>query len=994
MSVMPLNAWSVHRLPHALAVAAFLACTAVPTWAQKETSALAGAPSSAPVPASATAGTPAPQTTAARATQARFVRELGGISEYRLPNGLQVLLFPDDAQSTTTVNITYRVGSRHESPGEYGMAHLLEHLMFKGTPRHRDIAEVFAKRGMRFNGTTTTDRTNYFSNFNADPATLDFALTLEADRMLNSFIAKSDLDKEMTVVRNEYERGENEPFQVLNKRVLGAAYDWHNYGHDTIGPKSDIENVPIERLQAFYKRYYRPDNATLMVAGRFDAARTLTRISQLFGGLRNPPTTVPRPYTVEPPHDGERTVVVRRVGGQPILMSYYHVPAMAHPDSAPLLVLGLMLSMQPSGQLYKDLVESKLTLAAGLTGLGSADPGGIRAFAVLPPDADQAAVEQRLLDIVEGRTGKPFEESELVRVRELALMSYREQMKNPEALIQQISSLGATDWRLLFQLMEDIPKVTLADVERVRKAYLRPANRTLGRYLPADKVERVDIPAAPPLDARLAGLQGPPKVEEGERFDPTPAHLAERTVSRRLPSGIEFMALNKRTRANAVQLEMQLRWGERNETFRHRGTDLVARLMEEGTPTLTKQVLQDRLVQLRADLSISSEDQGATVRISAEKDTLLEVLRMAADLMQHPLLPQDAFDRSQKASLAGLEGQRQDLETLRQAAVRDHYNRARGVTLGDPDYLMSTDEQVAQLKATTLEDVKAFHAQYWSAKEARVAVVGAVPDGIDTAVEQLFGTWKKPQAPAYVRYEAKADRIPAARFDAQAKDKANAAMRWRLDFALNDRDADYLPLMVATHILGGGSLENRLSVSIRQKAGLSYGVGASLSAPHFGDDAELVIDGSFAPQNRDQVLSLVKDELARMGRDGITEAELNRAKTDILASLRQGRADDSNLAAALLGMAERGDTWKTVAERDAALQAVTVDKVNAAWRKRIAVDGFVVSTVGDFKDAAKASPAASPSPAAPSSAPTPAAAPSRAPAATSTTTTEGKTQVD
>ncbi|WAC75973.1 pitrilysin family protein [Roseateles sp. SL47] len=931
-----------------------LACGVSAGWAQRSGGETAAAPSTPSATTTTAAPTTAAPTTAKaiRVGQATFVRELGGISEYRLPNGLQVLLFPDDAQSTTTVNITYRVGSRHESPGEYGMAHLLEHLMFKGTPRHRDLAEVFARRGMRFNGTTTSDRTNYFSNFNADPVTLDFALSLEADRMLNSFIAKSDLDKEMTVVRNEFERGENEPFEVLSKRVQAAAYDWHNYGHDTIGPKSDIENVPIDKLQAFYKRYYRPDNATLMVAGRFDAKATLARISQLFSPLRNPATPVPRPYTVEPPQDGERTVVVRRVGGQPILLAYYHVPAMAHPDSAPLLVLGLMLSLQPSGQLYKELVEPKLALAAGLTGLGAADPGGIRAYAVLPPDADKAAVEQRLLDIVEGRSNKPFEASELTRVRELALMSYRDQMKNPEALIQQISSLGATDWRLLFQLMEDLPKVTLADVERVRQAYLRPANRTLGRYLPAAQAERVEIPAAPPLEARLAGLQGPPKVEEGERFDPTPEHLLARTVTRRLPSGMELNTLSKRTRGNTVQLEMQLRWGERNETFQRKGTDLVARLMDEGTPTLSKQALQDRLVQLRANLSISSGDQGATLRISAEKDSLLEVLKMAADLMQHPLLPQAAFDRAQKAGQAGLEAQRQELETLRQQAVREHYNRARGVKLGDPDYLMTTDEQVAQLKSTTLEDIKNFHARYWSANQARVAVVGAVPEGLDTALDQLFGHWKKPDAPAYVRDVPKADQIPAARFDAIARDKANAEMRWRLDFALNDRDPDYLPLMVAAHILGGGSLENRLSVSVRQKAGLSYGVRASMWAPHFGDDADLIIGGTFAPQNREQVLALVKQELERMGRDGITEAELNRTKTDLLEGLRQSRADDARLSDVLLTMSDQGETWKTAAEREAKLRALTVAQVNEAWRKRIKVDGFVISTVGDFKDKA------------------------------------------
>ena len=177
-----------------------------------------------------------------RVGQAQFVREMGGISEYRLPNGLQVLLFPDDAQSTTTVNITYRVGSRHEAPGEYGMAHLLEHLMFKGTPKHRDLAEVFARRGMRFNGTTTSDRTNYFSNFLRTRRPY-FALTLEADRMLNSFIAKSDLDKEMTVVRNEYERGENSPVNALEKEIFSAAYVAHPYHHDTIGWRSEDMRV-------------------------------------------------------------------------------------------------------------------------------------------------------------------------------------------------------------------------------------------------------------------------------------------------------------------------------------------------------------------------------------------------------------------------------------------------------------------------------------------------------------------------------------------------------------------------------------------------------------------------------------------------------------------------------------------------------------------------------------------------------------------------------
>ncbi len=894
--------------------------------------------------------TPSRQAVSAKAAGApAFVRELGGIEEYRLANGLQILLFPDDSQSTTTVNVTYHVGSRQESQGEYGMAHLLEHLMFKGTPKHKDVATEFAQRGMRFNGTTTDDRTNYFSSFNADPATLDYALSLEADRMLNSFIAKADLDKEMTVVRNEFERGETEPFQVLSKRVTAVAYDWNAYGHATIGPKSDIENVPIAKLQAFYHLYYRPDNATLMVAGRFDKAATLKRIAQLYAKLPNPKQAVPQPYTVEPAQDGERTVTVRRIGGQPALLAAYHIPAMAQQDTAPLLVLGLLMSLEPSGQLYTDLVKTKLALRASMGGLGGIEPGLLRAFLVLPPDADKAAVEKKFLDLIEGREGRPFTEEELARVRELALLSYRDQMKDPQALIQQISSLGAGDWRLLFQLMQDLPKVTLADVDRVRKAYLRPANRTLGRYLPATEVERVEVPAALPLDQRLADLKAPPKVEEGERFDPTPAHLAERTADKTLPSGIQLLTLKKQTRGNTVQLDLQLRWGERNETFKRHGTNYVGDLMPEGSEHYSKQELADALQKLKASMNISSADQGLTVSIDAEKDTLLDVLKIAADVLEHPLLPADAFDRQQKAALAGLEGSRQDLETLRRQAVREYYNGIRKVGPDSPDYIRSTDEQIADLKATTLDDVNNFYKDYVSANETRVSAVGAIPDGLDAAVEQLFGAWKKPDAARFVRYEPKAIAVPAKRFDVVARDKANAQMRMQWEFPLNRRDADYLPLLLANHVFGGGGMESRLSTSVRREAGLSYGVGTSLSVRRFGDDAMLVIGGSFAPQNRDKVIALVQAELQRMADKGITAEELARAKHDIAESNRQNRAEDGALASALLTLTDEGETWADVARRDAALQAVTLEQVNAAWKRRVKADGFVVSTVGDFK---------------------------------------------
>lgn len=879
------------------------------------------------------------------------VRELGGIEEYRLPNGLQVLLFPDATQTTTTVNITYRVGSRHEAAGEYGMAHLLEHLLFKGTERQKDIPGAMAQRGVRFNGTTTTDRTNYFASFNANADTLAFLLDLEADRMAHSRVAKADLDTEMTVVRNEFERGENQPFAVLSQRVNAAAFAWHPYGNATIGARSDIENVPIERLQAFYKRYYRPDNATLLIAGAFDKAATLALIGRHFGAVARPAAPMPQPYTVEPAQDGERTVVVRRVGGQPILLAAYHVPAITHPDTPALIVYGLLMSLQPSGQLFKQLVETKLAVAAGLGGSGGADPGVANAFAALPPGADVDKVEALLLDLAEGRTAKPFDESELARVRDIAVNSYRQQMKNPEALIQQISGLiAAGDWRLLFQLMEDIPKVTLADVERVRAAYFKPANRTLGRYLPATSVERVDIPAAPALDQRLATLQGPPKVEEGEQLDPVPAVLESRMKRTTLPSGVALHTLQKQTRGNTVVLQMQLRWGERDATFARRGTGQVGQLMDEGSAGYTRQQLQDALIKLRANLSISGHDQGATVFLTAERDTLLPALRVAADALRRPTLPQDAFDRDLKAAIASIEASRQEPGVLRQEATRGHYNRARGVTLGHPDYTMSVDERIAEIQATTLDDVRRFHADYWSANDARVHVVGALPDGLAAEVEALFGDWKKPAAPKFVRHLPQHVAVPPARFDAIARDKANAIVRLHQPLALNVDHPDHAALELAVHIFGGGGLESRLSERVRQKEGLTYGIGASLGASHWGNAASFAIQASYAPDKRERVIAVVQEEVARMAAQGVTADELARAKKDILEGRKQSRGDTGALAGSLGGLAERGETWAAAQKRDDALAAVTVEQANAAWRKHIHAGGFIISTAGDFKN--------------------------------------------
>src|SRR5580698_2609320 len=260
----------------------------------------------------------------------------GGITEYDFPNGLRVLLYPNPANPKITVNVTYLVGSRFEGYGETGMAHLLEHMDFIETTNGRQIKNEIVARGASWNGTTSDDRTNYFETVPATDENLKWALGLEADRMVKVKFTKQILDTEMTVVRNEFERGENSPQSILRERVEATAYLWHNYGKSTIGSKDDIEKVPVERLAAFYKKYYQPDNAVLILTGRLDETKTLQMVADSMGKIPRPTRKLEADYTVEPAQDGERFVKLSRVGEGQDLIIAFHGPSAGHPDSAAL----------------------------------------------------------------------------------------------------------------------------------------------------------------------------------------------------------------------------------------------------------------------------------------------------------------------------------------------------------------------------------------------------------------------------------------------------------------------------------------------------------------------------------------------------------------------------------------------------------------------------------------------------------------------------------
>src|SRR5690606_20646221 len=355
-----------------------------------------------------------------------------GISQYELDNGLKVLLFPDNSSQTITVNITYLVGSRHEGYGEKGMAHLLEHLLFKGTPNHPDIPKELSAHGARPNGTTWYDRTNYFETFNATDENLEWALDLEADRMVNSYVAQKDLESEFSVVRNEFERGENSPGRVLMEKVTNAAFQWHNYGNSTIGNRSDIERVPIENLKAFYKKFYRPDNAVLMVTGKFETDRVLELVQQKFGSIKAPEQPLRDSHTEEPEQDGERFVNVSRVGDLQIVSALYHTPAGADPDYSAMAIVEQVMTDTPSGRLYKKLIEPQKASSLWSFSPFTKEPGFLYINVDVPSDKSAEEVEQLLRETLDGL--QPISQEELDRAKANLLKQMDEINRNSNYL--------------------------------------------------------------------------------------------------------------------------------------------------------------------------------------------------------------------------------------------------------------------------------------------------------------------------------------------------------------------------------------------------------------------------------------------------------------------------------------------------------------------------------------------------------------------------------
>jgi zinc protease len=875
------------------------------------------------------------------------ITKVEGITEYALENGLKVLLFQDRSQPKVTVNCTVFVGSRHEGYGEGGMAHLLEHMLFKGTELHPDIPKQLKDRGAEFNGTTWLDRTNYYETLPASDENLEFAIRLEADRLVNSKIRGEDLQSEFSVVRSEFERNENNPVVVLQQRMFSACFQWHNYGKSTIGNRSDIERVPVDVLRAFYRKYYRPDNAMVIIAGNFDETKALEHVQKYFGILNRPSQPLPKTYTVEPPQDGDRITTVRRVGETQYVGVMYHIPAGSDPSFPAIEILAAILTDDPSGRLYKSLLESKQATFVAPDAPTLHDPGALTILAQVPKEKSLEEARETMIATLEGLAEDPITDAEVERAKR-QLLNQREMMAaKTQSLAIGLSDWAAQgDWRLYFLFRDALEKTTAADVQRVAQKYLVRNNRTVGLFIPTSASQRIEIPERPKVEELVAGYTGREAASDGEQFDPSPKNVESRTVRGKLKSGLLFAMLPKKTRGGTVTMSLNLRFGDEASLHgKSAAVDMLGALLRRGTATKSLQELNDRLDELNASVGVSSGQQQLNISLETKRDTLLEVLDVIEEILRQPGFEEREFELLREQSIAELETQAQEPEVLAILAVTrtlNPYDR------GDIRYVPTVAEELEDTKALKLDDVKEIHAKFLSGSEGEVSLVGDFEaTEVESKLSAILTNWKSKIPYQRVAVTPSTDvKVPMKSIE--TPDKSNSVYFAGQQYPLRDDDPNYAALLMGNYVLGAGGLSSRLGDRVRQKEGLSYSVASGLRANPIDEFAVLSISANANPANLAKVVQAIDEEIRKLVKDGVTEKELKDSVQGFLQRQQLSRSRDAILAAILANNLFAGRDMQYYERLEAQIAELTVEAVNEAIAEYMSPDNLVIATAGDF----------------------------------------------
>ncbi|PKB18070.1 pitrilysin family protein [Flavobacterium sp. 5] len=885
--------------------------------------------------------------TKAYSQEPTLVTSVEGIKEYSLPNGMKILLIPDAAQSNVIVNIVYGVGSRHEGYGESGMAHLLEHMLFKRSSKFTDIKKTIADKGAQANGTTYYDRTNYYEILPATDENLKWALDMESDRMVTSAILQSDLDSEFSVVRNEFEIGENDPSSVLNERILSTAYLWHNYGKSTIGSKEDIERVKASRLKVFYQKYYQPNNTTLIIGGKFDEKKTLSWIKDYFSPIPKSKNEIEKTYTLEPAQDGERFVELKRNGDLQYIGMAYHSPSYADKEFAANNALISILTNNPSGALYKALVETKLsTNVYGYT-LTLKDPAFSYFACEIAKDKDINAVQKAFLETMNSVPTMAFTEDDLKRAKNELLKQFENTYnKTINLSVAMTEYIGAGDWRLFFIDRDNIEALTVADIQNAAKKYYLQSNRTWGRFIPEVTSQRTKVNEITDIAAVVKDYKGKAMEANTATFETSIANIIKSTEEGKLASGGKYALLEKPAKGNKIEGRILLRMGdEKSLSQKSMIAGLTASMLKLGTKNRTKKEINDQIDQYKINLSLSGAIDGLYVRISTDKTNLSNALNLVQDILKNPSFDVTEFEKLKLETKNGLEANRNEP----QAVASEELTKLTALySKTHPFYSETTDESLATLNKITIEDIKNFYATFYGGANSISSFVG----GIDKPIIKNFLSTTLDNWNPKVAYK----RIPTQYFDVksndktiQINDKTNAALFGKINLNIGEKSPDYPALEMANELLGGGSfLSSRIPQRLRETEGLSYGAGSYLQANAVDPTTSWGIYAFYNPTMKDKLTTALNEEIQKAISKGFTKEEFDSSLKSWLQNRQTMLGVDEFLVYRLRENMDSGKTFKDYEEFENKVKSLDVQKINTTLVKYFDPKKFIIVNAGDY----------------------------------------------
>ena len=884
-----------------------------------------------------------------------LVESMGGISQYRLKsNGMTILLSPNHAAPVVTFMVVYHVGSRNEAPGNTGSAHLLEHMIFnKSTENfgkakgHKTFQEVLYEAGADYGSTNMTtwfDRMNGYSTLPSDK--LEIAMKIEADRLGRALILDEERQSEMSVVRNEYEIGENDPGQALDKAVIGSAILAHPYHWSTIGYRSDIEGVSTEKLREHYKNFFWVNNSEAIVVGDFDESKALAMFDQQFGAFPRSPKPIPQVITQEPQQEGERRVTVRRPGRVGLIELAYMRPNSLHPDFIPLDVLANILGAGVNSRLYQALVEKGLATNVDVSNTTLRDPYPIVAVATVAPGVSHQQVEDSLKAALYkvGREG--VTEEELARAKEQIEVAV---VRSRDGTYAFASSLGeavaSANWKWFLGYIDAVKSVSREDVQRVAATYLVPDHATVGWFMPEAGTPKpqASVPPAASTKAPTASQAVKKAVEKPNVIPSAPvgATFAARTVHRVLGNGIMLDIIENHAVPTVAIQGAIVAGDDVTPQDKPALAQLTALMMDRGTTQRSKQDIGKLLDDAGATLSFGANTFQTTISGSLLSRDLKLVLELLADELQHPAFNADELVKA-KAELktnvlrASENTSLRALERMTQLVMPD----------GHPYRLPGSERMVTSIGNLTRDDLVAFHKSFYNGASLILSVVGDI-DAKKTA-DLLEDVLKG--IPQGKRPELNASRMEVVAGHGEVvtmPGKANMNLMYGHASGLRRNDPDYEAALIANAAVGQNAMTSRIGKRVRDAEGLSYSL-----ASRFGltDNLDGIwyVNVAVAPVNLEKALRSTREEFEKYCREGITDEELETQKTFFAGNYRVNLGSNTGVAAALVTAERFGYGPSYLDQFPERMRKVTKAEVDAAIKKHMHPDKLFLVVAGDL----------------------------------------------